>query len=247
LLGNATVIDAVRPLFEDAHNAAVLAKLAADSYESVLSPQLTQLMQPVAGAMQLAKKVGATLIEKGVAIWHDPAKAVALAEQGNALTREIANLALILTNRSWSRGFGSILRSPNAAMWWVIQVVQTNGDDLSGWHLAPPLALGGFGLGLLVVPLVDVALATVDPADAGAASGAYGTLQQCGAAVGVAVVGVVFFHVVGTVFTPARMADALGAAGWVSVVGFAVCALATLFLPARAAVRAHAEREQALV
>jgi len=134
-----------------------------------------------------------------------------------------------------------------AAMWWVIQVVQTNGDDLSGWHLAPPLALGGFGLGLLVVPLVDVALATVDPADAGAASGAYGTLQQCGAAVGVAVVGVVFFHVVGTVFTPARMADALGAAGWVSVVGFAVCALATLFLPARAAVRAHAEREQALV
>ena len=35
-------------------------------------------------------------------------------------TLVIANLALILTNRSWSRGFGSILRLPNAAMWWVM-------------------------------------------------------------------------------------------------------------------------------
>jgi P-type Ca2+ transporter type 2C len=35
-------------------------------------------------------------------------------------TLVIANLSLILTNRSWSRGFGSIVRSPNAAMWWVM-------------------------------------------------------------------------------------------------------------------------------
>jgi len=31
------------------------------------------------------------------------------------------------------------------------------------------------------------------------------------------------------------------------VLGFTVCAAATLFLPSRAAVRAHAERERALV
>ena len=35
-------------------------------------------------------------------------------------TLVIANLSLILTNRSWSRGAGSIVRSPNAAMWWVM-------------------------------------------------------------------------------------------------------------------------------
>jgi diacylglycerol O-acyltransferase len=56
---------------------------------------LTQLLQPVSGAMNLALKVGATLIEKGVSIWQDPAKAVLLAEQGSALTTEVAKLALM--------------------------------------------------------------------------------------------------------------------------------------------------------
>ena len=45
--------------------------------------------------METARKAGATLIEKGVAIWLDPAKAVALAEQGGAMTAEIAKLALM--------------------------------------------------------------------------------------------------------------------------------------------------------
>lgn len=32
----------------------------------------------------------------------------------------IANLSLILTNRSWSRTIGATLRSPNVALWWVL-------------------------------------------------------------------------------------------------------------------------------
>ena len=32
----------------------------------------------------------------------------------------VSNLALILTNRSWSRGILSTLRSPNPALWWII-------------------------------------------------------------------------------------------------------------------------------
>jgi len=32
----------------------------------------------------------------------------------------IANLALILTNRSWTRTILSTLRSPNTALWWVL-------------------------------------------------------------------------------------------------------------------------------
>ena len=32
----------------------------------------------------------------------------------------IANLGLILTNRSWSRTILSTLRSPNTALWWVL-------------------------------------------------------------------------------------------------------------------------------
>jgi diacylglycerol O-acyltransferase len=56
---------------------------------------LAQLLQPFSGVMETARKAGATLIEKGVEIWLDPAKAVALAEQGGAMTAEIAKLALM--------------------------------------------------------------------------------------------------------------------------------------------------------
>ncbi|NDP42163.1 MAG: wax ester/triacylglycerol synthase family O-acyltransferase [Aromatoleum sp.] len=55
----------------------------------------SQMIEPFAGAMQAALKLGSTLIEKGVAIWQDPAKAAALAERGGALTAEIARLALM--------------------------------------------------------------------------------------------------------------------------------------------------------
>jgi diacylglycerol O-acyltransferase / wax synthase len=53
------------------------------------------LLEPMAGTLKFALKTGATLIEKGVAMWHDPAKAVALAGQGSALTAEIAKLAFM--------------------------------------------------------------------------------------------------------------------------------------------------------
>jgi P-type Ca2+ transporter type 2C len=35
-------------------------------------------------------------------------------------TLVVSNLGLILTNRSWSRTIGSMLKEPNAALWWVI-------------------------------------------------------------------------------------------------------------------------------
>jgi len=50
---------------------------------------------PVANAVQMATKVGSSLISKGVELWSNPAKAAALAQQGTALTREIAALALM--------------------------------------------------------------------------------------------------------------------------------------------------------
>ncbi len=50
---------------------------------------------PIAGALKTASKVGSALVEKGMALWHDPAKAVDLAKQGSAFTEEIARLALM--------------------------------------------------------------------------------------------------------------------------------------------------------
>ena len=60
---------------------------------SAADDPLAEPIGPLAGAMQFARQAGATLIEKGVGLWHDPGRAVALADQGAALTAEIVRLA----------------------------------------------------------------------------------------------------------------------------------------------------------
>jgi WS/DGAT/MGAT family acyltransferase len=50
---------------------------------------------PLAGVLKMATKLGSGLIENGMGIWHDPAKAVAFARQGSAFTEELAKLALM--------------------------------------------------------------------------------------------------------------------------------------------------------
>jgi EmrB/QacA subfamily drug resistance transporter len=59
--------------------------------------------------------------------------------------------------------------------------------------LVPGLALEGLGMGLLIVPLTTVVMAGVASEHAGAASGLMATVQSVGNALGVAVIGVVFF------------------------------------------------------
>ena len=56
---------------------------------------VAELIRPISDVVKLAQRAGTTLIEKGAAIWSDPVRAVALAEQGGALTAEIAKLALM--------------------------------------------------------------------------------------------------------------------------------------------------------
>ncbi|HZI82293.1 MAG TPA: wax ester/triacylglycerol synthase family O-acyltransferase [Casimicrobiaceae bacterium] len=56
---------------------------------------LSQLIAPLAGALDMASKAGSTLLDKGAAMLRDPARALALAEQGGALTAELARLALM--------------------------------------------------------------------------------------------------------------------------------------------------------
>jgi hypothetical protein len=68
------------------------------------------------------------------------------------------------------------------------------GGALTPWKLAPAMAVTGFGFGAVVAPLFDFALAEVPTDDAGAGSGVLGAVQQMGGAVGVAVIGVVFFN-----------------------------------------------------
>lgn len=59
--------------------------------------------------------------------------------------------------------------------------------------LAPGLILIGAGMGLGIAPLATIILSGVRPEHAGSASGALSTMQNVGNALGVAVIGVIFF------------------------------------------------------
>ncbi|MCW2798987.1 MAG: hypothetical protein JWQ70_459 [Aeromicrobium sp.] len=132
-----------------------------------------------------------------------------------------------------------------AGIAWLAAVVSSKGNGLSGWDATPPMLLAGIGLGLLVVPLIDIALSTIPTDDAGAASGTYSTFQQLGAALGIAIIGVVFFNTVGDAFTPAALRHAFIVASWFSTGGYLLCAASTLFLPDRSAVQEHVRLQEA--
>jgi hypothetical protein len=80
----------------------------------------------------------------------------------------------------------------------VIATVDRYGGGIHSWQLIPALAVCGLGLGSVVAPLVNVVLAGIRGQDAGAASGVLTTVQQLGGAVGVALIGVIFFGLLGS-------------------------------------------------
>lgn len=98
----------------------------------------------------------------------------------------------------------------------------------SPWPVVPGLAVAGAGLALLVIPLVNVVLAAVPAEVAGGASGLFSTMQQLGGAIGVAVLGTVFFDSLagGHAFAAAMTRTAPYAIG-----AFALCAVLSLVLP----------------
>lgn len=122
---------------------------------------------------------------------------------------------------------------------WMASIVADRGNDLVGPDLIAPMTLAGLGLTLLVVPLTDVALAQTPIASAGAASGVLGSFQQVGSAIGVAVVGVVFFGIVGDLFTPEALRDAFLGGIWVPITALSLAAIATFLLPSAAQVATH--------
>jgi EmrB/QacA subfamily drug resistance transporter len=68
------------------------------------------------------------------------------------------------------------------------------GQGSDPWPVVPGLIVAGVGLSLLIIPLVNVVLAAVPQEVAGGAGGIFSTAQQLGGALGVAVVGTVFFN-----------------------------------------------------
>lgn len=63
--------------------------------------------------------------------------------------------------------------------------------------LAPALLLDGAGMGLVIAPLTATVLAGLAPRHAGAAAGVLTTMQQVGGALGVALIGLIFYGALG--------------------------------------------------
>ena len=101
------------------------------------------------------------------------------------------------------------------------------GVNGSPWPVVPGLVVCGAGLALLIIPLVNVVLAAVPVEAAGGASGLFSTAQQLGGAVGVALLGTVFFgYLNGHSFEASIVHTAPYAMG-----AFALCAVLSMLLP----------------
>lgn len=120
-------------------------------------------------------------------------------------------------------------------------VLWTHGTTLSAWYLTGPLFVAGVGTGLVIAPLINITLSHVPLREAGAAGGVVSTAQRVGSAVGIALVGVVFFTVVsnhlstpnGPGATRDAFADALRHSLWINIALVAATLLLSPLLPKR--------------
>lgn len=133
--------------------------------------------------------------------------------------------------------FGAILQFIGYFL--VKQVVLDQGDGLVGTDLIVSMAIAGVGLTLILVPLNDLSLAQTDVQNAGAASGVLNTFQQVGGAIGVAVISVIFFDVVGANFSSAGLRDGFELAIWAPLISVVLTGFSSLLLPSVSQMVAH--------
>ena len=113
-------------------------------------------------------------------------------------------------------------------------VMRSAGGGLSAWELAGPLAITGFGMGMVFVPMFDVILAGVAPHQVGSASGLLESVQQLAMSLGIAVVGTVLFGALGSGRGPAAFVGAADHALLVAVAFLVAACAAVLWLPKHA-------------
>lgn len=122
--------------------------------------------------------------------------------------------------------FGAVLM---AAGMGGLLVTVVSGAAAATWPLVAWLFVAGVGMGTLSPPLYAVTLGALPPADVGSASGAFATVGQIGNALGVAVLGTLFFGL-----AAAPGGSYAGALAWVLAaevgISLMVAALLRLFL-----------------
>ncbi|MCW3040498.1 MAG: major facilitator superfamily 1 [Solirubrobacterales bacterium] len=127
--------------------------------------------------------------------------------------------------------FGRIVLQAGAVValgGWLLVILALHGDStLSAGQLVPGLLVQGLGIGLIVAPMFDIILAAVTDPETGSASGVLNAAQQLAGAVGVAVLGTIFF----TAAEAGDFATALSHTLWVTVGMLAAVLLLSPLLP----------------
>jgi MFS family permease len=113
------------------------------------------------------------------------------------------------------------------------QTVLDVGDAVDHWAFVAPLVIAGFGMGLTIAVLFQAILTNVDPRDTGSGSGALQAFQQMGGAIGVALIGEIFFAILASSDGPPEHADFVSAISHAMIYNIAIFiafAIMALFL-----------------
>jgi MFS family permease len=113
-------------------------------------------------------------------------------------------------------------------------VLRSASDPISAWALAGPLAITGYGMGMVFVPMFDVILARVEHHELGSAAGLLESVQQLAMSVGIAVVGTVLFDQLGGGQGPLAFMGAADHALLVTVAFLLAAGAAVFWLPKHA-------------
>lgn len=110
---------------------------------------------------------------------------------GIALTAGLAGRFFVPRLGRWSLTAGALVMVAGIAL--LAAQAWYFGGDLTPWQMVPSLFLSGAGMGMIVAPIVVFILSEVPVEHAGSGSGIINAVGQVGGAVGVAVIGVIFF------------------------------------------------------
>lgn len=113
----------------------------------------------------------------------------------------------------------------------LLWVTRSRGSALTGLELAPALLIYGTGQGFVMPTLISTILINIKGHDAGSAAGVLTTVQQVSFAMGVAVIGTVFFSALGGLTTVDAFIRALRTAFSVNICLLAVTFLLILQIP----------------
>lgn len=187
------------------------------------------------GALFFGAVMGSSLV---LALFYQLGLGMTPVESGLALAPQALGMivgfvlaqALGLTRRSMRMGLATVIGGLTGC----IATLQLTAIDPSVWWLLPSLTIVGVGLGLAVAPFFDIVLAGVAVDETGSASGALTAVQQLGNAVGVALLGSIYFAATAGADPSSGHVAGVKAALGAAAVMVTVAYLATALLPREA-------------